>query len=197
MLEKFERYPLTFGPTPIEKLEPAVGASRRRGRDLCQARGLQLGPRVRRQQDPQARVHHPRRARVQCRHARDDRRRAVEPYAPGRGGRGEARHEVPAGAGELGALPGCRLRPRRQHPDEPRAWAPRSSWSTKASTSASARAGSALWRTSEPRAGSPMRFRPAPRCTSSAGSASSASPRRCARRSRSSASGSTTSSSAP
>ena len=47
-----------------------------------------------------------------------------------------------------------------------------------------------------PRAASPMRFRPAPRCTSTAVSASSASPRRCARRS-SSASGSTTSSSAP
>ena len=46
MLEKFERYPLMFGPTPIEKLsrlserlaEPPVGTARRQCRDLRQTR---------------------------------------------------------------------------------------------------------------------------------------------------------------
>ena len=49
----------------------------------------------------------------------------------------------------------------------------------------------------EARAGSPTRSRPAPRCTNMAGSAMSASPRKCARRSGRSDSVSTTWSSAP
>lgn len=49
MLAKFERYPLTFGPTPIEKLDRRQ-ASRRKGGTLRQTRGLQLRSRVRRKQ---------------------------------------------------------------------------------------------------------------------------------------------------
>ena len=126
MLEKFERYPLTFGPTPIEKLERLGAASRRRGRALRQARGLQFRPRLRRQQAAQARIHHPRRDRLQRRHAGLDRRRAVEPHAHGRRRRRQDRHEMPARAGKLGAARGRRLRSRRQHPAEPRSWAPMS-----------------------------------------------------------------------
>ncbi len=141
MLKNFPRYPLTFGPTPYREAGAAFRPSRRPGRALRQARGLQLGPRLRRQQAAQARVHHPRRARLQCRSAGLHRRRAVEPHPHGGGGRGQDRHEVPAGAGELGAARGCRLRPRRQHHAVAASWAPTCAWSMTASTSASARAG--------------------------------------------------------
>ena len=97
---------------------PADPAPRRRA-DLGQARGLQLRDRLRRQQDPQAGVPGRRRAGQGLRHARLDRRRAVQPHPPGRGGRGQRRPEVRAGAGELGGLAGRRLRQGRQHPDQP------------------------------------------------------------------------------
>ena len=58
-LHEFPRYPLTFGPSPVHQLDRLTkhlgGATR-----LGQARGLQLGARLRRQQDPQARVPRPR-----------------------------------------------------------------------------------------------------------------------------------------
>ena len=38
MLEKFERYPLTFGPTPIEKLRRLSGTSAVRWRSMPSAR---------------------------------------------------------------------------------------------------------------------------------------------------------------
>ena len=196
MLEKFERYPLTFGPTPIEKLSAPERASRRRGRALRQARGLQFGPRVRRQQAAQARIHRPRRDRLERRHAGLDRRRAVEPYPPGGGGRGQDRHEMPAGAGGLGPARGRGLRPGRQHHAEPDHGRGRPAGRRRLRHRHPQELGAGARRTSRPRAGGPMRFRPAPRCTNMAGSAMSASPRRCARRSASSASRSTMSSSA-
>ena len=57
-LDDFPRYPLTFGPSPIHPLPRLSAASGRQGRDLGQARGLQLGHRLRRQQGAQARVPH-------------------------------------------------------------------------------------------------------------------------------------------
>ena len=193
MLEKFPRYPLTFGPTPIEKLERLVETSRRRGRDLRQARRLQFRPGLRRQQDPQARIHRARRHRLGRRHAGHDRRRPVQPYAPGRGDRRQDRHEMPAGPGKLGAVRGRRLRPGRQHIDEPRHGrrdrAGRRGFRHRHPRELGARA---RRRQGEGRQAL-RRSRPALRCIRSAGSAMSASPRRCARRRRRSASASTTS----
>ena len=120
MLEKFERYPLTFGPTHIEKLERLSQHLGGKVETLRQARGLQFRSRLRRQQAAQARIHHPRCDRLQRRYAGLDRRRAVQPHPHGRGRRGQDRHEVPPGAGKLGAARGRGLRPRRQHPAQPR-----------------------------------------------------------------------------
>ena len=100
------------GPPPRAPLR----APRRRGRDLGQARGLQLGPRLRRQQGAQARVSRRRRARAGLRHARLDRRRPVEPHPAGRGGRSSPRSRLPARPGALGRLGRPRLRQGRQHP---------------------------------------------------------------------------------
>jgi hypothetical protein len=109
-LDSFERVPL-FGPA-----RPAERAPRRRGRDLGEARGLQLGPRVRRQQDAEAGVPRRRRSRTGLRHSRLDRWRPVESHAPGRRGRREARPRLCPSAGALGRVAGCRLRQGRQHP---------------------------------------------------------------------------------
>ena len=76
--------PLLFGPSPVHRLERLSAHLGGAGRDLGQARGLQLRPRLRRQQGAQARVPRRRRARAGLRHARLDRRRAVEPHAAGR-----------------------------------------------------------------------------------------------------------------
>ena len=82
-LDAFARYPLLFGPSPVHRLERLTahlgGAAR-----LGQARGRQLRPGLRRQQDAQARVPRRRRAGQGLRHARLDRRRAVQPHPPGR-----------------------------------------------------------------------------------------------------------------
>ena len=117
-LDDFARHPLLFGPSPVHKLD-AAHPPPRRGGGLGQARRLQQRARVRRQQDPQARVPRRRRARPGLRHARLDRRRAVQPHAPGRGRRGGVRAEVRARAGALGGVARRRLRPRRQHRAEP------------------------------------------------------------------------------
>ncbi len=82
-LEDYPRVDLLFGPSPSPPARAAERAPRRRSRDLGEARGLQLGPRVRRQQGPQARVPRRRRACPGLRHARFHRRRPVEPHAPG------------------------------------------------------------------------------------------------------------------
>ncbi len=119
MLEKFERYPLTFGPTPIEKLERLGAHLGGKVENLRQARGLQLGPRLRRQQAAQARIHRAGRDRVERRHARHHRRRPVQPHPDGRRGGGEDRDEMPACAGILGPARGRGLRPGRQHHAQP------------------------------------------------------------------------------
>ena len=103
-LEDFPRVAAPFGPSPGPPARAAERAPRRRGRDLGQARGLQLRPRVRREQDAEARVPGGRRARAGLRHARLDRRRPVESHAPGGGGRCSARPRVRARAGALGRL---------------------------------------------------------------------------------------------
>ena len=120
MLQKFERYPLTFGPTPIEKLPRLSTHLGGRveiyaKREDCNS-GLAFGGNKLRKLEYIVPDAH----RLQRRYPGHDRRRAVQPHAPGRRGGRQARHEVPAGAGELGAVRGRRLRPRRQHPDEPR-----------------------------------------------------------------------------
>ena len=130
------------------------------------------------------------------RHAGHDRRRPVEPHAPGGGGRRQARHEVPARAGELGQLARRRLRPGRQHPDEPRPRRAGRAGRRGLRHRLQGELGERARGRARGAAASPMRSPPAPRTTRSAASASSASPRRCGRRRRSSASASTTSSSA-
>ena len=93
MLEKFERYPLTFGPTPIEKLarlsEHCGGKVELYAkREDCNS-GLAFG---------------------------GNKIRKLEYIVPdaiaagaGGGSRGQNRYEMPAGSGKLGALPGCGL----------------------------------------------------------------------------------------
>ena len=118
------------------------------------------------------------------RHAGLDRRRAVQPHPHGRGGRGQDRHEVPPGAGKLGAAEdavydrvGNILISRVmgadvQLVDEGFDIGIRQSWERRHCGCQGTRAAS------------PMRSRPAPRCTNTAGSAMSASPRRCGSRRR-------------
>ena len=96
-----------FGPVAGPPARAADRAPRR-----CAAVGeagrRQLGPRLRRQQDAEARVPARRRARAGLRHARLDRRRAVEPHAPGRGGRRARRAEAACSsrrAGSTGPTP--------------------------------------------------------------------------------------------
>ena len=183
--------------SPVHPPRAAERAPRRRGRDLGEARGLQLRARVRRQQGAQARVPRRRRARAGLRHARLDRRRPVEPHAPGRGGRGPARARVRARAGALGRLAGRGLRQGRQHPalaDHGRRRPPRSAAGFDigirrelGGRARVGRGGAAASRT---------RSRPARPTIRSAGSASRAGRTRWPSRSASSASSSTRSSSA-
>ena len=86
---------------------------------MGQARGLQQGAGLRRQQDPQAGVPRGRRAGQGVRHAGLDRRRAVQPHAPGRRRGGPPRAQRGARPGELGRLARRDVRPRRQHRAEP------------------------------------------------------------------------------
>ena len=91
-----------FGPTPIEKLSRL---SKQLGgkvelyakREDCNS-GLAFGGK----QSKEARVPHPRRAGAGLRHARDHRRRTVQPHPASRSSRGEARAQMPLGAGETG-----------------------------------------------------------------------------------------------
>ena len=111
----FPRYPLTFGPSPVHRLDRLTehlgGAA-----DLGQAGGRQLRTRLRRQQDPQAGVPGPRRAGQGRRHPGVHRRRAVQPHPAGRRRRREAGPEGRAGAGALGGLARLDQRQGRQHP---------------------------------------------------------------------------------
>jgi len=197
MLEKFARYPLTFGPTPIEKL-PRLSAHLGgtveiyAKREDCNS-GLAFGGNKIRKLEyivPDAIASN------------------ADTLVTIGGVQSNHTRQVAAVAAKLGMK--CRLVQESWVPfedavydrvgnilDEAASWGPRSRSSTRASTSASARVGSGPSRTSRPRAASPMRFPPAPPCTSTAAWASSGSPRRCGPRRRRSASGSTTSSSAP
>ena len=197
MLEKFERYPLTFGPTPIEKLR---GCSAHLGgkveiyakREDCNS-GLAFGGNKLRKLEyiiPDAiasnadtlvsiggvQSNHTRQVAAVAAKIGMKCRLVQESWVP---------HED-AVYDRVGNILLSRAHGRRcRLVDEGFDIGIRESWED------------AHRGRRRPRAASPMRFRPAPRCTNSAGSAMSALPRRCARRSRSSASRSTTSSSAP
>ena len=81
-ISDFARYPLTFGPSPVHRLDRLTahlgGAEIWAKREDCNA-----GPGLRRQQDPQARVPRPRRARPGRRHPGQHRRR-TSPTTPAR-----------------------------------------------------------------------------------------------------------------
>ena len=117
-LDDFQRYPLVFGPSPAP---PARAADRapRRCAAVGQAGRRQLRPRLRRQQARKLEYLARRGACAGLRHAGLDRRRAVEPHAPGRRRRRPHGTEMRARPGELGRLAGFGLRPRRQHPSQP------------------------------------------------------------------------------
>ena len=140
-LDSFPREPLLFGPSPVHPLDRLTRPPRRRAA-VGEARRLQLGHRVRRQQDAQARVPRGRRAREGLRHAGLDRRRAVEPHAAGGGGRRAHRawsacwsrragSTGPTSSTTASATSSCRA-----------SWAPTCASSRPASASASRRAGS-------------------------------------------------------
>jgi 1-aminocyclopropane-1-carboxylate deaminase/D-cysteine desulfhydrase-like pyridoxal-dependent ACC family enzyme len=120
MLAKFKRYPLTFGPSPIEKLNRLSahlggGVEIYAKRDDCNS-GLAFGGnKIRKLEyivpdalaagaDTLVTI-----GGVQSNHTRQ-----VAAVAAKLG------MKCRAGAGKLGAFPGRRLRPRWQHPDEPR-----------------------------------------------------------------------------
>ena len=117
MLDKFERYPLTFGPTPIERLdrlsEHLGGAVELYAkRDDCNS-GLAFGGNKIRKLEyivPDAIASN---ADTLVTIGGG----AIEPHAPGRR-RVAAKlgMKCRAGAGELGAVRGRRLRPGREHP---------------------------------------------------------------------------------
>ncbi|RWD60496.1 MAG: pyridoxal-phosphate dependent enzyme [Mesorhizobium sp.] len=68
LLEKFERYPLTFGPTPIEHLPRLSAALGGKVPGLCKARRLQIRAAHGRQQAAQARIYRARRSSHRHRH---------------------------------------------------------------------------------------------------------------------------------
>ena len=115
-IERFERVPLLFGPSPVHRLERL---SEHLGgevdiwakREDCNSGLAYGGNKVRKLEylAADALAHG-------LRHARLHRRRAVEPHAAGRGRRGSARSPLRPRAGALGGLAGRRLRQGRQHP---------------------------------------------------------------------------------
>ena len=136
-LQDFPRYPLLFGPSPVHPLRAADRAPRRR-RDLGQARGLQQRAGLRRQQDPQARVPRPGRARRRaptpwCRSAayQSNHTRQVAAVAAKLG------LKARAGAGELGRLAGLRSTTGSATSCCRGSWAPTSGSTRPASASAS------------------------------------------------------------
>ena len=88
-LDAFERYPLTFGPSPVHRLERLTahlgGAELWAKRDDCNS-GLAFGGNKTRKLEYLVADA----LRQGLRHARLDRRRAVQPHAPGRGRGGAA-----------------------------------------------------------------------------------------------------------
>ena len=136
-LADFPRRATSLRPLAGPPARAAQRAPRRQGRDLGEARGLQLRPRLRRQQDPQARVPRRRRARAGLRHARLDRRRPVEPHAPGGRGRRAPRSRLRARAGALGRLGRRRATTRSATSCSRGSWARTCACRGRASTSAS------------------------------------------------------------
>ena len=192
MLEKFERYPLTFGPTPIERLKRLSAhlgdkVELYAKREDCNS-GLAFGGNKLRKLEyiiPDAIASN------------------ADTLVSIGGVQSNHTRQVAAVAAKIGMK--CRLVQEAWVPHEDavydrvgnimlsRIMGADVGWSTTVSTSASARAGRTRSRTSRRKAAAHMRFPPAPRCTNMAGSAMSASPRKCARRSASSALRSTTS----
>ena len=153
----------------IESFDPAPAAVRsvagapagaadpapRRRAALGQAGGLQLRHRVRRQQDPQAGVPGGRRAGPGLRHARLDRRRAVQPHPPGRGGRGAAWGCGACSSRRAGSTGRTRSTTRSATSCSAGSPAPTCGWCGPGSGSASRRAGSRRSREVEERGGRP------------------------------------------
>ena len=113
-IDDFERYPLTFGPSPVhplKRLSAHLGGAR-----VGQARGRQLWPGLRRQQDQEARVPRPRCPRAGRRHPGVDRRHPVQPHPPGGRSGSPPRPEVLPRPGEMGRLGRPGQRQGRQHP---------------------------------------------------------------------------------
>ena len=111
-LARFARRRFCHLPTALEPLPRLVGRARRTA-----APGQARRPdraRLRRQQDPQARVPARRGAGRGRRHAGHRRRRAVQPLPADRGGRRAPRPRLRAGAAARGCLEPSRLRARRQ-----------------------------------------------------------------------------------
>ena len=189
-------------PAPLRAVSrPSARAAERaprwRGRHLGQAGGLQLGPGLRRQQGAQARVPGRRGPRAGLRHARLDRRRAVEPHPPGRGRRGTARPCLRARAGALGRVARRRLRQGRQHPALADHGRGREARSVRLRHRHPQELGGRARIRRGERRQALRHSRPAPPITRSADSGSRAGPTRWPPRSASSASSSTRSSSAP
>ena len=114
-LDSFPREPLLFGPSPVHPLDRLTahlgGARLWAKRDDCNSGLAYGGNKTRKLEYLVADA-----LGEGLRHARVDRRRAVEPHAPGRGGRRAHRTGLRARPGELGRLAGRGLRPRREHP---------------------------------------------------------------------------------
>ena len=114
-LDRFERYPLLLGPSPVHPLERLTehlgGASLWAKRDDVSS-GLAFGGNKTRKLEYLVAEA----LGAGLRHARLDRRRAVEPHAAGGRRRRPRRTLLRARPGELGRLAGRRLRPRREHP---------------------------------------------------------------------------------
>ena len=113
-IDDFERYPLTFGPSPVhplKRLSAHLGGAR-----WGQARGRQSACGLRRQQDQEARVPRPRCPRAGRRHPGVDRRHPVQPHPPGGRSGSPPRPEVLPRPGEMGRLGRPGQRQGRQHP---------------------------------------------------------------------------------
>ncbi len=171
-------------------------ASWRRRRNLGQARGLQLGSRVRREQGAQARVPRGRRAghRAATRWSRSAASSPITPVRWRPWPRGLAL--AVCSCRSTGSTGPTRSTTRSGTSSSRGSWAPMSAWTRRALTSAFARAGRRRSSRSENEVARPTRSRPARLTIRSAGSASRVGPRRCASRSRSSTCSSTPSSSA-
>lgn len=101
-LDQFPRHQLTFGPSPIhhlKRLSDHLGGAQVWAKREDVSSGLAYGGNKIRKMEyivPDA--------IASGRHAGLDRRPPVQPHPAGRGRRRPPRHEMPSGAGEVGAL---------------------------------------------------------------------------------------------